>query len=166
MRIITIPRMSGTILDVIGSVGGLFALLQTIHVVLFGRPLLWGLTGAKLITPFGILGAFGSETFKRRLRDHYHRRSAKDGSIKIRTTEFLRDFVIDFGPADMGPEQQPSQRSALASLTLTPKEEHNYSIPLMQLGSDATFRSLLQEDTGNDSDQDTIPSAEHGNEVV
>ncbi|CAE6522007.1 unnamed protein product [Rhizoctonia solani] len=44
---------SGTIVDVIG---GLFALLQALHLLLFGRPLLWGLTGAKLITPFGLLG--------------------------------------------------------------------------------------------------------------
>jgi hypothetical protein len=36
---------SSTILEVIGSVGGLFAVLQTIHVLLFGRPLLWGLAG-------------------------------------------------------------------------------------------------------------------------
>ena len=36
---------SGSVLDVLGSVGGLFALIQTAHVLLFGRPLLWGLTG-------------------------------------------------------------------------------------------------------------------------
>lgn len=36
---------SSTVFDVIGSVGGLFALLQAIHVLLFGRPLFWGLTG-------------------------------------------------------------------------------------------------------------------------
>ncbi|CAE7146262.1 unnamed protein product, partial [Rhizoctonia solani] len=35
---------SGSVLDILGSVGGLFALLQTAHVLLFGRPLLWGLT--------------------------------------------------------------------------------------------------------------------------
>ncbi|KAH7339066.1 hypothetical protein B0J17DRAFT_659649 [Rhizoctonia solani] len=36
---------TGTIFNVIGSVGGLFALLQAMHMLLFGRPLLWGLTG-------------------------------------------------------------------------------------------------------------------------
>lgn len=36
---------SGTVFDIIGSVGGLFALLQSLHVLLFGRPMLWGLTG-------------------------------------------------------------------------------------------------------------------------
>lgn len=36
---------SSTIFDVLGSVGGLFALLQSVHILLFGRPLLWGLTG-------------------------------------------------------------------------------------------------------------------------
>lgn len=36
---------SSTVFDVLGSVGGLFAILQAIHVLLFGRPMLWGLTG-------------------------------------------------------------------------------------------------------------------------
>ncbi|KAF8685484.1 hypothetical protein RHS04_00781 [Rhizoctonia solani] len=54
---------TGTILDVIGSVGGLFALLQAIYVLLFGRSLLWGLTGAILITPFGLVGTLSSKKF-------------------------------------------------------------------------------------------------------
>jgi hypothetical protein len=36
---------TGTIFDALGSIGGLFALLQSIHILLFGRPLLWGITG-------------------------------------------------------------------------------------------------------------------------
>jgi hypothetical protein len=36
---------SSTIFDAIGSIGGLFALLQALHIMLFGRPLFWGLTG-------------------------------------------------------------------------------------------------------------------------
>ncbi|KAF8749699.1 hypothetical protein RHS01_09895 [Rhizoctonia solani] len=91
---------SGSVLDVVGSVGGLFALLlQTTHVFLFGRPLLWGLTGAKLITPFGFLGALGSRGFKRRLKDQYQTKAADDDTETIRIASFLRDFVIDFGPA-------------------------------------------------------------------
>lgn len=39
---------SSTVFDVIGSVGGLFALLQAAHILLFGRPLLWGLAGQLL----------------------------------------------------------------------------------------------------------------------
>lgn len=39
---------STNVLDVLGSVGGLFAILQSAHVILFGRPLLWGLTGSKV----------------------------------------------------------------------------------------------------------------------
>ncbi|ELU36296.1 hypothetical protein AG1IA_09674 [Rhizoctonia solani AG-1 IA] len=90
---------SGSVLDVVGSVGGFFALLQTTHVFLFGRPLLWGLTGAKLITPFGFLGALGSRGFKRRLKDQYQTKAADDDTETIRIASFLRDFVIDFGPA-------------------------------------------------------------------
>lgn len=32
-------------LDILGSIGGLLALLQGIHIFLFGRPLFWGLFG-------------------------------------------------------------------------------------------------------------------------
>ncbi|KAG8691131.1 hypothetical protein FRC08_010267, partial [Ceratobasidium sp. 394] len=35
---------TGTILSALGSVGGLFALLQSLHLFFFGRPMLWGLT--------------------------------------------------------------------------------------------------------------------------
>ncbi|KAF8593644.1 hypothetical protein BDV93DRAFT_566296 [Ceratobasidium sp. AG-I] len=104
---------SSTVFDVIGSVGGLFALLQSLHVLLFGRPMLWGLTGAKLITPFGLLGACSSRGFKKRLHEHYHhanlgsRPNFDDAAETIRIGAFLRDFVIDFGPADV--ENAPLQ---------------------------------------------------------
>jgi hypothetical protein len=119
---------SGTILDVIGSVGGLFALLQAAHMILFGRPLFWGLTGksvslrsratltivvhlgSKLITPFGLLGACSSKGFKRRLREEYHTRSTEEGPETIQIVKFLRDFVIEFGPADLETENRPLQQ--------------------------------------------------------
>ncbi|CAE6347816.1 unnamed protein product, partial [Rhizoctonia solani] len=106
---------SSSVLDVIGSVGGLFALLQAMNVLLFGRPLLWGLTGAKLITPFGLLGACSSRGFKRRLREEYHTTSPDDGMETIRIVKFLRDFVIEFGPADLEVEQPASQESHSSS---------------------------------------------------
>ncbi|GAB1524783.1 hypothetical protein RhiTH_007938 [Rhizoctonia solani] len=90
---------SGSVLDVVGSVGGLFALLQTTHVFLLGRPLLWGLTGAKLITPFGFLGTLGSKGFEQRLKDQYQTKPTNDDRDTIRIASFLRDFVLDFGPA-------------------------------------------------------------------
>ncbi|CAE6488366.1 unnamed protein product [Rhizoctonia solani] len=99
---------SSTVFDAIGSVGGLFALLQAIHITLFGRPLLWGLTGAKLITPFDLLGTCSSRGFKRRLKDEYHSTSNEDGEMTVRIVEFLRDFVIDFGPADLDSEHYPT----------------------------------------------------------
>ncbi|KAH7338231.1 hypothetical protein B0J17DRAFT_661566 [Rhizoctonia solani] len=109
---------TGTVLDVVGTVGGLFALLHAAHVLLFGRPLLWGLTGAKLITPFGILGACSSKAFKRRLRDHYHRHSPDNGGDTIRVGAFLRDFVVDFGPADIDAEHQQVRQSTISSSPL------------------------------------------------
>ncbi|KEP48134.1 putative Kex protein [Rhizoctonia solani 123E] len=109
---------SSSVFDVIGSVGGLFALLQAMNVLLFGRPLLWGLTGAKLITPFGLLGACSSRGFKRRLREEYHTTSPDDGTETIRIVKFLRDFVIEFGPADLDVEQPASQGPSHSSPTL------------------------------------------------
>ncbi|CAE6413103.1 unnamed protein product [Rhizoctonia solani] len=102
---------TGTILDVIGSVGGLFALLQAIHVFLFGRPLFWGLTGAKLIAPFGLLGACSSRGFKRRLREQYHKNTTDENEDTIRLDAFLRDFVVDFGPADFHHEERQLRQS-------------------------------------------------------
>ncbi|KEP50181.1 putative Kex protein [Rhizoctonia solani 123E] len=109
---------SSTILDVIGSVGGLFALLQAAHLLLFGRPLFWGLTGAKTITPFGLLGGFCSRGFRRRLREQYHGTSDEDGTDTIRIVKFLRDFVIDFGPADLDPEERLDSVAVPSSSTL------------------------------------------------
>jgi hypothetical protein len=45
---------SGTILDILGSVGGLFAILQAVHVLLFGKPLFWGLMGEMTAVPMTI----------------------------------------------------------------------------------------------------------------
>ncbi|CAE6411539.1 unnamed protein product [Rhizoctonia solani] len=109
---------SSTILDVIGSVGGLFALLQAAHLLLFGRPLFWGLTGAKTISPFGLLGGCYSRGFRRRLREQYHGTSNEDGTDTIRIVKFLRDFVIDFGPADLDPEERLDSVAAPSSCTL------------------------------------------------
>ncbi|KAF8668541.1 hypothetical protein RHS04_08959 [Rhizoctonia solani] len=104
---------SGTVLDVIGSVGGLFALLQAAHLLLFGRPLFWGLAGAKTISPFGLLGRCSSRNFKRRLREEYHTQSDEESAHTIQIVKFLRDFVIDFGPADLESlDNHPCESSA------------------------------------------------------
>ncbi|KAF8671786.1 hypothetical protein RHS04_08096 [Rhizoctonia solani] len=88
-----------TVLDAIGSIGGLFALLQAAHILLFGRPMLWSLTGAKLITPFGLFGVCSSKGFKRRLRQQYYQYDTSNNSDAFLVGDFLRDFVIDLGPA-------------------------------------------------------------------
>ncbi|KAJ1303212.1 hypothetical protein OPQ81_011411 [Rhizoctonia solani] len=97
----------GSILDVLGSVGGLYALLQSIHLLLFGRPMLWGLTGAKAIAPFGLLGMCSFRNFKHRLREHYHRQPTKDNPGTFLMGAFLRDFVVDLGPANVNPDVKP-----------------------------------------------------------
>ncbi|KAH7338232.1 hypothetical protein B0J17DRAFT_416781 [Rhizoctonia solani] len=149
---------SGTVLDVVGSVGGLFALLHTAYVLLFGRPLFWGLTGAKLITPFGILGACSSKAFKRHLRDRYHRHSPDNGGDTIRVDAFLRDFVVDFGPADIDAEHQHVQQSAASSSTLlaNDKDGGGVQIPLIQTRSDENIAETADQkelSAGGDSDE-------------
>ncbi|KAG8694535.1 hypothetical protein FRC08_008419 [Ceratobasidium sp. 394] len=99
--------------DILGSIGGLLALLQGIHIFLFGRPLFWGIFGAKLLTPFGIVGQFANRGFRQRLHDYYHVPEAQenppdnDVSSAIRMNRFLLDYVLDMGPAAATPPTNP-----------------------------------------------------------
>ncbi|KAF8606483.1 hypothetical protein BDV93DRAFT_604461 [Ceratobasidium sp. AG-I] len=107
---------SSTALDALGSIGGLLAILQGLHLLLFGRPLFWGIAGTKLINPFGLFGGCSSRGFRRRLREHYHVppnqfSGESRNEDEIRMTAFLRDFVIDLGPADIV-ETSPFRRSS------------------------------------------------------
>ncbi|KAH7332741.1 hypothetical protein B0J17DRAFT_677378 [Rhizoctonia solani] len=112
---------SGSVLDVLGSVGGLFAILQSIHVLLFGRPLFWGVMGTKLINPFGLLGSFGSDSFERRLYETYGREPTRDNPDCIQTTAFLRDFVLDFGPLQNRVDKCQQQMQLVGIVRLVPK---------------------------------------------
>ncbi|CAE6462907.1 hypothetical protein ACGC1H_002141 [Rhizoctonia solani] len=128
---------SGTILDILGSVGGLFAILQSIHLLLFGRPLLWGLLGTKLINPFGLVGAFDTKDFSRRLRETYGREPTKDNPDTIQTAAFLRDFVIDFGPLATGTNQ--GQMSTALRPTIDRQGTLNSMVPLMPIQRENTM---------------------------
>ncbi|KAG8695372.1 hypothetical protein FRC11_001524 [Ceratobasidium sp. 423] len=143
---------SGSVLDVVGSVGGLFALLQAIHLLLFGRPLFWGLSGSKLITPFGLLGKCSSRDFKRHLKDEYHSKSTVDGSDTIRIAKFLHDFVIEFGPADLDPESHSSRQLVSSPSPSAAKDEDaiGTQVLLMVMGSNTI--SVRQKDDDSDDD--------------
>ncbi|CAE6426860.1 unnamed protein product [Rhizoctonia solani] len=127
----------GSVLDVLGSIGGLFALLQSVHVLVFGRPMLWGLTGAKLITPFGLLGALSSRSFRRRLREQYYRQSVEGNPDTFLMGPFLRDFVVDLGPADINTDQvqmQSSSNQESSAITIDRDGKMNdCQLPLMLL---------------------------------
>ncbi|KAG8779996.1 hypothetical protein FRC12_023596 [Ceratobasidium sp. 428] len=103
--------------DILGSIGGLLALVQGIYIWLVGRPLLWGLTGAKPISPFGLMGSFTLPGFRKRLREHYHTSASdcdnlkQDSSLeqdedRIRMVAFLLDYVIDMGPLNLPTNDQ------------------------------------------------------------
>ncbi|CAE7127980.1 unnamed protein product [Rhizoctonia solani] len=98
--------------DILASIGGLLALMQGIHILLFGRPLFWGMFGSKLITPFGLVGRLATNGFKKRLQERYHppQPSSQAGpwqsdtndpraTANVDMTQFLLDFVVDMGPA-------------------------------------------------------------------
>ncbi|KAG8709776.1 hypothetical protein FRC08_018068 [Ceratobasidium sp. 394] len=127
-------RESGAF-DVLGSIGGLLALLQGIHIFLFGRPLFWGMFGAKLLSPFGLVGRFAGRSFRQRLREHYHapdiqmhQAGTDDASGAIRMNRFLLDYVLDMGPAAIpsSPERRPDDvpGSTHAGLELDDLQQH------------------------------------------
>ncbi|CAE6377166.1 unnamed protein product [Rhizoctonia solani] len=140
---------SGTILDVLGSVGGLFAILQTIHLLLFGRPLLWGLSGTKLINPFGLVGAFDTKNFGRRLHETYGREPTKDNPDTIQTAAFLHDFVIDFGPLATGANQ--GQMSTTIRPTTDRHGTLNSMVPLMPVQRENTMEYEPERETDPNS---------------
>ncbi|KAG8722317.1 hypothetical protein FRC08_004155 [Ceratobasidium sp. 394] len=92
--------------DILGLIGGLLALIQGIYLWLVGRPLLWGLTGAKVVSPFGVIGAFSLPGFRKKLREHYRVPDSNnqqpitlEDEERIRMVAFLLDYVVDMGPA-------------------------------------------------------------------
>ncbi|QRV94727.1 hypothetical protein RhiJN_22745 [Ceratobasidium sp. AG-Ba] len=112
---VTQDYRASTALDLLSSIGGLLALLQSIHLLLFGKPMFWGLFGTKLISPFGLVGRLYSAQFRKRLRDHYRiteddsRATQSEPTGAIRVFALLRDYVIDFGPADSSSSSSPDQ---------------------------------------------------------
>ncbi|CAE6425466.1 unnamed protein product, partial [Rhizoctonia solani] len=147
-----IAGASGTWVGTPTKIARPFALLQAAHLLLFGRPLLWGLVGAKTISPFGLLEGYLSSGFKPRLKVEYHSKSGEDGTDTIQIVRFLRDFVIDFGPADLDREESTGKKTEL-SPTLVANNEDSISpqIPLVQMNPDVT-NALRNE---KDADQDT-----------
>jgi len=84
-------------LGALSSIGGLLAILQGLHVLCFGRPLLWGTSGAKFLNPFGIFGS-GSKEFRKRIIARYGY-SPDSGTFNVEGLSlFLSDFVLEVGP--------------------------------------------------------------------
>ena len=88
--------------------------------------------GAKLINPFGILSGCHSQDFRRRLRERYHCQSigenghsTDDPSDVIRMNAFLRDFVIDFGPADIDEDSEHGRKVVEGDTGGRSEVEHN-----------------------------------------
>ncbi|CAE6418206.1 unnamed protein product [Rhizoctonia solani] len=122
---VTEEYRTGSTFDTLASVGGLLALLQGIHVFLFGRPLFWGLFGAKIVAPFGLMGNLATKGFKKRLQERYHHPTQMNGhnglehgagklqaAVSVDMTQFLLDYVIDMGPASIPNHEEISIESS------------------------------------------------------
>ncbi|KAG8765861.1 hypothetical protein FRC12_007237 [Ceratobasidium sp. 428] len=92
--------------------------------------------GAKLITPFGLIGRFAHAGLKQRLREHYNYPSAtrnEDNSVEneevsstVRMNELLLDCVIDMGlasAADGLRNLNHVSHSRLSTTSLVDKQE-------------------------------------------
>ncbi|KAF8692818.1 hypothetical protein RHS03_08540, partial [Rhizoctonia solani] len=133
--------------DLFASIGGLLALLQGIHILLFGRPLFWGMFGAKAITPFGMMGNLATKSFKKRLQEQYHiprqgtqanpeqlqggSVSCNRAGVDIDMTQFLLDYVIDMGPASVPDHEEEDKNRGSNSKN---EEEGVECEPLRRLG--------------------------------
>ncbi|CAE6454556.1 unnamed protein product [Rhizoctonia solani] len=79
---------------------------------------------------------YRSRGFKRRLKEEYHSRSTEGGSETIQIVKFLRDFVIEFGPADLDTENHPLQQTDRHSSLSNEEVVAGTQIPLMRMDSD------------------------------
>lgn len=80
--------------------------------------------GAKLISPFGLVGRLTTRGFQQRLRDYYypsttqseadvHGDTQKQEEINI--TRFLLDYVLDLGPASLPKPKREVQDAEVPS---------------------------------------------------
>ncbi|KAG9120607.1 hypothetical protein FRC07_003840, partial [Ceratobasidium sp. 392] len=132
---------SSTAFDALGSIGGLFAILQGVHLLLFGRPLFWG-----------IAGRCSSQGFRQRLREHYQVSPAEPAGESrhedtLRITSFLKDFVIDFGPADF--EETDRRRSMDCTASSVEKDEDTELGSQVQLLPAFAFQSISLENNSS-----------------
>ncbi|KAG8771200.1 hypothetical protein FRC12_003793, partial [Ceratobasidium sp. 428] len=107
---------------------------------------------AKLISPFGLLGRCSSRNFRRRLREHYYEPAAQfTGESRdedtIRITSFLRDFVIDFGPAES--KESDSSQPINHTIDDIEKDEDNKQSTQIQPLSPISSQSTRPEGNTN-----------------
>ncbi|QRW03841.1 hypothetical protein RhiLY_02840 [Ceratobasidium sp. AG-Ba] len=154
---------SSTIFDALGSIGGLFAIFQGVHILLFGRPLFWGVLGTKLISPLGLFGRCRSNRFQRRFRERYYSQPRRDSTDQlgelIRTDAFLRDFVIDFGPGDIDDRVEPARRIHRNTSSEVRETSSKDSLPTVNQGSQGNGTFPFRDD---DLDTSTWTSSKQG----
>ncbi|CCO34898.1 hypothetical protein BN14_09008 [Rhizoctonia solani AG-1 IB] len=71
-----------------------------------------------------------------------------DGTGTIHITKFLRDFVIDFGPADLDPNQCPPTDTTSPAFAVDEERTADTQIPLMEAN---TTRAQEMEDEADES---------------
>ncbi|KAB5593585.1 hypothetical protein CTheo_2974 [Ceratobasidium theobromae] len=124
---------STNVLDVLSSVGDRYYGGLLVRKFLDPRVELFTKSpskGAKLITPFGLTGALSSKRFKRRLQERYHRQPTEDNPDIIHVSMLLRDFVVDFRPANVDLD---CSLSAHTPTSLTNKGDNATSNPILMI---------------------------------
>jgi len=166
-RITLQPRLGGrlqrvimdyrrnTFVAALSSLGGLLASVQAIHLLLYGRPLWWGLFGAKLLSPFGLFSGWSySEDVRKRMIARYgYIPTPETSTPDLRGLSlFLSDFIVDTGPLckrdedllDVEEGTTINGNDEIASSDLSPKT------PLLRVPS-TSERSRASEDTAYNS---------------
>jgi len=143
---VIVDNRERTFLAAVSSIGGLLAALQGLHVLLFGRPLWWGIFGIQLIDPFGIFGTAFSRGAEERMvsRYGYIPHSPTDDSTGAHSLGlFLSEFVMEVGPLrrrrtsnndflDEGEGEIPGRSSERDSPRLPDVQLSGHDEPLIQ----------------------------------
>ncbi|CAE6434841.1 hypothetical protein BN14_07935 [Rhizoctonia solani AG-1 IB] len=102
------------------------------------------------ISPFGLLGQCSSKSFKRRLREEYHVKSEEGDADTLRVAKFLRDFVIDFGPASLEQEQSAETKpeALLPTIIADDEESAHTRFPSMLMESYTMLARHSEDEDG------------------
>ncbi|KAF7986327.1 hypothetical protein HWV62_35304 [Athelia sp. TMB] len=100
--------------DVLANIGGIFAFVDGIFSLIFGRTVMAILFGSRAISPFGILGIVTRNRFKRLIHEQYPAMQEDiENSGRLGMAAYISEVAIDAALIDESPAS--SSRSSLHS---------------------------------------------------